>query len=78
MLMALECVDEVEAFSEDDPTTLLAELRPHVFVKGMDYAGVAIPERALLAQWGGRVELAPLVDGHSTTRLLRLASDLTG
>jgi rfaE bifunctional protein nucleotidyltransferase chain/domain len=78
MLRELKCVDEVESFSEDDPTALLADLQPHVFVKGMDYAGSDIPERVALAGWGGRLEHAPLVEPHSTTRLLRLASDLAG
>lgn len=37
MLLALECVDEVEVFTEDTPVRLISEISPDVLVKGPDY-----------------------------------------
>jgi D-beta-D-heptose 7-phosphate kinase/D-beta-D-heptose 1-phosphate adenosyltransferase len=73
VLEALGCVDAVAVFDEDTPIGVLERLRPHVFVKGGDYVGEALPERAVLERWGGRIAILPLSDGRSTTRLLQLA-----
>jgi rfaE bifunctional protein nucleotidyltransferase chain/domain/rfaE bifunctional protein kinase chain/domain len=73
LLLGLRCVDAVAIFDEDTPVEALGRLRPHVFAKGGDYAGVAIPEEEVLAAWGGRVVVLPLVDGRSTTRIIERA-----
>ena len=49
-------------------------LRPQVHCKGADYApphGKPIPEKALVEAYGGRVAFLPLVEGLSTTELIR-------
>jgi D-beta-D-heptose 7-phosphate kinase/D-beta-D-heptose 1-phosphate adenosyltransferase len=74
VLLGLGCVDEVVVFDGDDPTAELERLQPAIFVKGAEYAGRAIAEAEVLARWGGRVELAPMVHGRSTTRILRIAA----
>jgi D-beta-D-heptose 7-phosphate kinase / D-beta-D-heptose 1-phosphate adenosyltransferase len=74
VLLGLGCVDEVIVFDGDDPTAELERFRPDVFVKGAEYTARTIPEAAVLARWGGRVELAPMVHGRSTTRILRVAA----
>ncbi|HEX5366146.1 MAG TPA: adenylyltransferase/cytidyltransferase family protein [Acidimicrobiales bacterium] len=74
VLGSLACVDEVVAFDEDTPSRALRALRPHLFVKGADYEGADIEERHVMARWGGQVVLVPLVDGRSTTRLIRSAA----
>jgi D-beta-D-heptose 7-phosphate kinase/D-beta-D-heptose 1-phosphate adenosyltransferase len=74
VLRALECVDAVAVFEEDTPERLLAELRPHIWAKGADYARSDLPESALLETWGGQVLLLPYLDGHSTTALAERAS----
>ena len=78
MLAALDVVDAVIVFDQPTPTELLAALQPDVHCKGADYAppnGKPIPEAALVASYGGRVEFIPLVPGRSSTdtldRLLR-------
>lgn len=76
LLEGLACVDEVRVFDELTPCEALRDLRPAVFVKGADYAGRRLPEEDVVREWHGRVELAPLVSGRSTTRVLRLARDL--
>ncbi|MGW2262592.1 D-glycero-beta-D-manno-heptose 1-phosphate adenylyltransferase [Streptomyces sp. NPDC001780] len=74
VLRALECVDAVAVFDDDTPERLLAELRPHIWVKGGDYALAELPEAALVESWGGQVVLLPYLDGRSTTALARRAA----
>jgi rfaE bifunctional protein nucleotidyltransferase chain/domain len=73
VLEALECVDAVAIFEEDDPSAVLATLRPDVWAKGGDYALTDLPEAEVLAGWGGRIAIVPYVSGRSTTRLIEVA-----
>ena len=73
-LAALECVDHVLVFPDSTPTAVLGRLRPDVHCKGADYApphGRPIPEKAVVEAYGGRVAFLPLVEGVSTTELIR-------
>jgi D-beta-D-heptose 7-phosphate kinase/D-beta-D-heptose 1-phosphate adenosyltransferase len=70
VLAGLGCVDAITVFAEDDPSTALRRLRPHVWVKGGDYAVGELPERAVLAEWGGQAVVVPYVAGRSTSRLI--------
>jgi rfaE bifunctional protein nucleotidyltransferase chain/domain len=71
LLTELRSVDAVIVFSGSDPSALLDRLRPDLWVKGGDYADVAMPEAAVVHRHGGRVVLVPTVDGYSTSRLLQ-------
>jgi rfaE bifunctional protein nucleotidyltransferase chain/domain/rfaE bifunctional protein kinase chain/domain len=73
LLRALTAVDAVLVFEEDTPTEALSRLRPHVWVKGADYAIEELPEARVLAGWGGEVVLVPYVPDRSTTLLLEKA-----
>ena len=70
VLAGLSCVDAVAIFDEDDPRAILRTLRPHVWAKGGDYALGDLPEREVLAQWGGQAVIVPYMAGRSTTRLI--------
>lgn len=70
LLAALELVDAILVFGDATPERVLAAIKPDVHVKGADYAGKPIPERAIVEAYGGRVELVPLVPGRSTTATL--------
>jgi rfaE bifunctional protein nucleotidyltransferase chain/domain/rfaE bifunctional protein kinase chain/domain len=74
VLRALECVDAVAVFDEDTPERLLAELRPHIWAKGGDYALERLPEAPLVESWGGQVVLFPYLDGRSTTGIAERAA----
>jgi rfaE bifunctional protein nucleotidyltransferase chain/domain len=74
LVASLDCVDHVVIFDEDTPEECIRLLRPHVHCKGADYAppqGKPIPEAAIVESYGGRVAYLPLVDGLSTTELIR-------
>jgi len=70
VLAALECVDYVTFFDGDTPDRLVRKLKPDVLVKGMDYAGRRVVGRDFVESYGGRVELAPMVDGVSTSDIV--------
>lgn len=69
MLAALECVDFVTWFDEDEPKALIAELQPDVLVKAEDWAHY-VSGRDIVEACGGKVVLAPMVKGLSTTALI--------
>jgi D-beta-D-heptose 7-phosphate kinase / D-beta-D-heptose 1-phosphate adenosyltransferase len=75
VLAALGCVDRVVVFAEHTPERVLAELRPHVWVKGGDYTPETLPETELVRGWGGEVVVVPYHDGRSTTRLARMLTE---
>ena len=70
VLAALECVDYVVIFDEDEPARLVAEIVPDVLVKGDDWAHY-VSGREVVEKNGGKVVLAPLVKGRSTTDIIR-------
>lgn len=67
VLASLAAVDLVCIFEEDTPIELLKALRPDLLVKGADYAIQDVVGAELVESWGGRVMLAQLLPGHSTT-----------
>lgn len=74
ILASLSCVDAVVLFDEDNPLALIKALRPDVLTKGADYKTKrAVVGWDLVRKWGGRVELVPLVEGRSTTGLVKRA-----
>lgn len=69
MMAALECVDYVTFFGEDEPKDLVAEVLPDVLVKAEDWAHYVSGREAVEAA-GGKVVLAPMVEGLSTTKIV--------
>lgn len=67
VLAGLADVDLVTVFGEDTPEALIAALRPDVLVKGADYTMDTVVGAELVKSYGGRVVLAELLPGHSTS-----------
>jgi len=74
VLSALEVIDYVAIFDEDTPLALIEAVRPDVLVKGEDWRYKGVVGREFVESHGGRVALAPLVQGLSTTELVRRIS----
>ena len=74
ILAALQCVDFVIIFDQDNPLELIEVLRPDVLVKGGDYKTAQMVGRDLVESYGGLVITTPLVEGVSTTRILNAAT----
>ena len=73
VLAALAAVDAVVIFDEPNPLELIMAMQPDVLVKGGDYDVESIVGAREVQSWGGEVRIVPLVDGFSTTRLIRKA-----
>jgi rfaE bifunctional protein nucleotidyltransferase chain/domain len=71
VVAALECVDAVVVFGEDSPAGLLGEIRPDVHAKGTDYTSESVPERGVVAGYGGRTVIVGDPKNHATTDLLQ-------
>jgi len=70
IVAALECVGAVVVFEEDSPAALLEELRPDVHAKGTDYTPESVPEREVVATYGGRTVIVGDPKDHATTDLI--------
>ncbi|WP_096704128.1 D-glycero-beta-D-manno-heptose-7-phosphate kinase [Magnetospirillum sp. 15-1] len=71
VLSSLATVDLVVIFGEDTPLEVIGELKPDVLVKGADYTIDKVVGADLVQSWGGKVVLAELVDGQSTTNTIK-------
>jgi D-beta-D-heptose 7-phosphate kinase/D-beta-D-heptose 1-phosphate adenosyltransferase len=67
VLSALESVDYIVIFDEPDPLEIIKKVRPNVLVKGQDWAEKGVVGREFVESIGGKVVLAPIVEGKSTT-----------
>ncbi len=77
VLAALACVDYVVIFDEDEPKDLIAALIPDVLVKGADWAHY-VSGRDIVEAHGGRVVLAQMVEGRSTTNVINRVVEVYG
>jgi D-beta-D-heptose 7-phosphate kinase/D-beta-D-heptose 1-phosphate adenosyltransferase len=67
VVASLSAVDLVVVFDQDTPEVLLRALQPDLLIKGADYTVDTVVGAELVQDWGGRVVLAELLPGHSTT-----------
>lgn len=75
VLASLVDVDRVAIFVEDTPVALIKAIRPDLLVKGADYGREAVVGGDIVEGYGGKVLLADLVPGHSTTATIRRLSE---
>ena len=70
VLAALRSVDLVVGFRESTPIALIEALQPDIHVKSSQYRIEDLPERLVVEAGGGRIILAPHLDGLSTTDII--------
>jgi D-beta-D-heptose 7-phosphate kinase/D-beta-D-heptose 1-phosphate adenosyltransferase len=70
VLAGLQDVDYVTIFAESTPQALIHAVRPDVLVKGADYRKDEVVGAEFVEGYGGRVHLAAVCDGFSTTGLI--------
>ena len=79
VLAALETVDLVVLFDEETPIKLIEALRPDALIKGADYSVEQVVGASFVQSYGGRVVLAALTPGQSTSgTIARMALAPTG
>ena len=75
VISAIRYVDCVLAFEEETPLELIKRLSPDVLIKGADYTVEGVVGGDVVRAAGGRVYLAALVDGQSTSNMVRHIRD---
>jgi len=76
VLAALETVDYITVFDEPDPLNLIKKVKPDVLVKGQDWAEKGVVGREFVESYDGKVVLAPLVEGKSSTATIEKMKSL--
>jgi rfaE bifunctional protein nucleotidyltransferase chain/domain len=71
VIAALECVDYVVVFGQDNPLTLIKKIKPDVLVKGADWKEKKIIGADFIKALGGRVSTIRFQKGFSTTNLIK-------
>ena len=71
ILAALEAVNYVVIFDAPRAEDIVRSIRPDVLVKGEDWAGKTVDGGEFVRSYGGRVVLAPLMEGRATTRTIQ-------
>jgi len=78
VLAALDCIDYVTIFDQDNPREIIAQVRPDILVKGGDWTVDTIVGRDIVESYGGKVLSLPLTAGVSTTAIVKnIASHLS-
>ncbi len=67
VLAALDTVGYITVFDESDPLNLIKKVKPDILVKGQDWKDKGVVGREFVESYGGKVVLAPLVEGKSST-----------
>ena len=78
MVASLAAVDYVVLFGEAQVDQVLLALHPDIQAKGTDYTTATIPERKIVASYGGRVAIAGDKKDHATKDLIRTITQKYG
>jgi rfaE bifunctional protein nucleotidyltransferase chain/domain len=70
ILCGLACVDRVVVFDAPSVVRIIEALRPEVHAKGTDYEPATVPERHVVAAYGGRVAICGDPKDHSSSALI--------
>ncbi|MFA4995106.1 MAG: D-glycero-beta-D-manno-heptose-7-phosphate kinase [Bdellovibrionales bacterium] len=70
VLASLADIDNIVIFGEDTPLKLIKTFRPDILVKGSDYTIDKVVGAKEVQSWGGKVVLAQLINGQSTTKTI--------
>ena len=70
IISALDSVDYVVVFSSHQLNQLIETLRPAVLTKGSNYGADTVLGREIVERFGGRVEIIPVVEDISSTRII--------
>ena len=70
ILCAMDSVDYVVVFSSERLEDLIRTIQPDVLTKGSNYESEEVAGRELVEELGGRVELVPISENTSSTRII--------
>ena len=76
VLAALESVDYITVFDEPEPLGLIKKVKPDILIKGQDWEDKGVVGADFVRSYGGKVVLAPLVEGKSSSSIIEKVKSL--
>ena len=70
IIAAMENVDYVILFDQEDPLEVIATIKPDILVKGGDWSIDTIVGRDVVESYGGTVLALPMIPDVSTSRII--------
>lgn len=70
VLAGLETVDYITVFDQPTPLEVIKKIKPDILVKGRDWAQKGVVGADFVESYGGKVVLAPLVEGKSSSKII--------
>ena len=74
-LSKLDDVDAIIIFHDDNPLKLIKDINPDILFKGADYKDKEIIGSEFIINNGGKVELIDILNGYSTTNIIKNSSN---
>ena len=74
-LSKLDDVDAIIIFYDDNPLELIKDINPDILFKGADYKDKEIIGSEFIIKNGGKVELIDILNGYSTTNIIKNSSN---
>jgi rfaE bifunctional protein nucleotidyltransferase chain/domain len=71
IIASIRAVDLVTIFPEPTVEELLLSIRPEIHTKGTDYTEDTVPEREVVASYGGRVQIVGDPKDHASSSIAR-------
>ena len=71
VLAGLGAVDYLVLFNDPTPIELIKAIKPDVLIKGADYRKDQVVGADVVESYGGRVHLAGMREGYSTSKLIQ-------
>jgi rfaE bifunctional protein nucleotidyltransferase chain/domain len=71
IVAALDAVDYVVTFADDNAERLLQRIKPDVHCKGTDYTVETVPERSVVEAYGGRTAIVGDPKRHASRDFLK-------
>lgn len=77
IISALKCVDVVTVFPEPTVEELIRAIKPDFHAKGTDYTTDSVPEKDIVAEYGGTVAIVGDPKDHSSTEMAAMLQKST-
>ncbi len=71
IISSLQAVDYVTSFEEENANNILLMLKPDIHAKGTDYSHDNVPEKDIVASFGGKTAIVGDPKNHSTRNIIK-------
>ena len=71
IISSIQAVDYVTSFEEENAQKILSILKPHIHAKGTDYTPDTVPEKDVVASFGGKIAIVGDLKTHSTKDIIQ-------